>query len=385
MVTTLSVLLDMRGIRDTLATALNPPLCIVGQVNNNQTLTTGNNQIQGRIVWDTVYVDTVGGMGVVPGWPNWYCVMVPGFYEIDVSLSWQIQATGATGVRTGWIIIAQKAAQEVATGNGSPYTSTYVCPIGEQVSGNNNSLNPVNAASTRVYLGVGDMVGLGGMHTQGTSIATGNALGGAVMSIRWLGYNNTSDQTPTCGLPGGSSVVVTPATPSTSTYTKTYNATGTYSYYGSGSSFTQPKNTNSVLYQGEYSGGGAAGSDVGYALFNHSQIASDTSGATITAVKLKMQNQHSWYDSGASLIIGWTSNGTWSSSAPTSGMHYDVDEVFFSQGQTLTFSIPVSIGKAFQSSGATALAFGNNSTTNLKYYGYWTGNTYPQLSITYTK
>lgn len=378
---------DLRGIRDTIATALNPPLLVIGQINVAQTYTSGNNGIAGRMVWNSIYVDTAGGMGIVPGWGNWYCVMVPGFYEIMGQNEWAAQGSGAAGIRAAWIIVAQAAAAGVAAGTYSPYSgSTFVCPIGEQIPPNNNSKQVISSPSTRVYLGVGDMVSLGSMHNQGSSLNTGNGIaGGSWFSMRWVGFGNAADQFPTCGAPSGSSV--TPQPTKKSTYTKTYTATDTYSYYGSGSSWSQPRNHNGTMYQGWYSGAssGGAGSQTSYALFNHSQIASDLSGATVNWVHLQMKNQHFWYYSGGSLMTGWTTNSSWGGSAPTGGMHYDVKETHFGYGQYSVIDIPVSIGNAFKSSGATALTFGNNSTTNLLYYSYWNGGSYPQLIINYTK
>lgn len=208
------------------------------------------------------------------------------------------------------------------------------------------------------------------------------------MSLRWVGYATTSDQQPTIGLPGGATVI-NPTPPATkSTYTKAYRATGTYSYYGGASTWGQPRNHNGDLYQGWYSGASStgAGSQTSFALFNGTQIASDTSGATINYCHLIMQNQHTWYDSGANLMVGWSNNTSWGGAFPSGAtLHPNYSQPHFNEGATQTVSISATLGRAFQSSGATALMFGDNSTENLDYYGYWTGGTSPQLVINYTK
>jgi hypothetical protein len=380
---------DLRGIRDNLAMALNPPMLVVAQQNNAQTISTGV-QSAPRVLWDMVYVDTVGGMGAINGWPNWYCVMVPGVYEISGCVGWQSQSSGASGQRTGYIIIARNAAALIATGAGNPQSGdTYVCPIGETVNPNNNSgYGPICNPTTRIYLGIGDMVGLGAEHNQGSSITTGTGLGGSQMSLRWLGYNTFNDQFPTVNSPSNTGVVNSSPPATTSNYTKTYTATGTYSYYGGASTWSQPRNHNGLLYQGFYSGASTtgAGSQTSFILFNHTQIASDLSGATINWIYLKMQNQHFWYDNGGYLMAGWTSNTSWGGAFPSGNtLHPDYSRVWYNYGETANAQLSNSIATAFKSSSATAIMVGNNSTENLDYYGYFTGGTFPILYINYTK
>lgn len=377
---------EMRGIRDNLATAINPPLCITGCVNKNVSISSGNNGVQNHCVWDTLYVDTVGGMGIIPGWPNWYCCLVPGFYEIDAAVPWAAHSSGNSSIRTAWIIVAQGAAQMVAAGTGSPYTNaTYACPIGDQVYYNNSTISESDTPSTRIYLGVGDMVNIGLMQQSGIAVSTAVGNHGPVMSIRWVGYGTKADQYPTAGAPGGSSHTAPPT--SKTTYTKSWNATGTYSYWGTTTIWSpQLRYTNGLVYQGEYSGGGAAGAQFAIITVNQSSISSALSGATVNSCYLKMTNQHSWYDSGVSLQLGMTSDTSFGSSYNPNAGHclLDCGEFHFNEGQTVNMNIGVWFANELKSGTYKNLIMGNGNTS-LSYYGYWTGGTNPVLTITYTK
>lgn len=373
--------LEIRGLRDNLAMKLNPPLLVVGQKGTTESFTS---LIPARVAWDTVFIDTVGGMGIIPNWPNWYCVTVPGMYEISGSLVWSYQSSGAAGVRTGWIIVAQQAAQLLALGTGSPTSGDkYSIPIAETVTPNNNSTPPICNPSTRVYLGVGDMVSLGGIQTQGSAITSSAEFNGSLLSLRWLGWGTMADNYPIADWPGGGNAIPTPT--ATNTYTKTFSATGSYSYHGSTDGATL-RATNGDIWQGKATGT-TTGSQFGFATFNYTAIADALSGATINSVKLKMTNLHTWYSTGAYLMVGYTTySGAYGSTfTPGSGTHFNQLIIPFKEGETLTVDITgYDIGTAFQSGGATALAFGNDSTTLLDYYGYWSGDTNPELIFNYT-
>jgi hypothetical protein len=386
--------LDIRGLHDNLSTALAPPMCVVGAANHTQSYATGNIGLASeRLIFDSVYIDTAGGMGVVPGWPNWYCCMQPGFYEIDSTLNWQAQSSAA-GQRNGWIIVAQAAAQAVAAGTGTPTTvNRYVCPIGESVSGNVGSLEPVANASTRVYLGLGDMVTLGAMQNSGGTITTGRwPYAGSTLSLRWVGYSTLGDQLPVCQSPGngmfGAGQSQGGGNPVTTT-TGYWSGSYCYAYYGASAYYghgNELQDYGGPITQGKYQNG-VNGSCYGVVLFNYANMHSTLSGHTINWMQCKATNTHSWYNSGCKLMLGTTNitnNGTWANMRPGVWTWFDETEVSFNEGQTKWFNIPVSY---FGSLGSTAvgLVIGNNSTTNLEYYSTWgTGPNSWELAINYT-
>jgi hypothetical protein len=378
--------MDLRGITQSFQTALNPPILVVTQQNHTQAIGTGS-VTANPISWDTILYDTAGGMGAVPGYPDWYTVLVPGYYEICATLPWPGQTTGAAGCRGCWVEVAQQAAQQVAAGTATPLTSnSYVFPIGSETGPNNFNVVPRNSVYTRLYMGVGDMVSVGGYHNQGATLNPVNGNPGAMMSLRWLGYSTTDDQDFVLGLPAtgiGSGRRV-----QRTKFVKTYNCTATYSYYGTGTSLTpQLRNTNGAMFQSEASGAPSTASQFAFAVMPSATMVTDLTGATGISATLKVTNASAWWTTGAKLMVGFTSATVGGSSfVPGSTTQFDLAEQSFAVGQTLTFAIPRGIITNFQSHGATALAFGNNSTTSLDYYGSWAGGagTSVQLVVSYS-
>ena len=378
--------LDLRGITQSFQMALQPPMLVVTQQTHTQAVGTGSVSAN-PVIWDTVLYDTVSGMGAVVGFPSWYCVLVPGYYEICATLPWGSQTTGSAGCRGAWVMVAQQAAQQVAAGTGSPMTGAYVFPIGSQTGPNNLGVSPRNAVYTRQYLGVGDMVQIGAYQNQGVSLFPPNANPGAMMSLRWLGYATTDDQDFVLGLPAtgtgaGRRVQRTK-------FIKTYNATATYSYYGIGETLgTQLHITNGAMFQGQANAVPATASQFSFAVMPFSTMVTDLSGATGISATVKMTNASAWWPTGTKLMLGFTSATAGGSTfVPAATTQFDLVEQSFAVGQTVTFSIHTGIVTNFQSHGATALAFGNNVTTSLDYYGSWAGGAGAnvQMIVTYFK
>ena len=387
--------LEMRGLHDTLMTALQPPMTIVGDINHGQTIASGNIAAP-EIVWDQIYADTAGGMSAIPGWQNWYVCTVPGFYEINGCA--RMTHSSAGGTVAGYIAVASQAAQAVAAGTATPETvNAYVCPVGEQHQMNTQAIDLSMSASTRTYLGIGDMVAL--CMTQNTGTAE-VAKPFSTMSIRWCGYSTANDQVQFNSSLGGSGVTTNAPTSSggaggggaggssTTTTKKTYQSTwGTttnYAYWGTSTSFSpQLRSRNTTVYQGEYAGGVAAGSQFAVVVLNYSAIQSALSGATINWIKLTCTNEHFWYDSGGKIILGWSSRGPgWGNYySPNGNDHMNMQQVGFGVGQKKTFYLG-SWAKAIQSS-AKALLVGNNRTTDLQYYSFWSPSFV--LTVNYTK
>lgn len=184
---------DFRGINDLMATKLQPPMCIVGQRNQAQSVATSSTFTP--LIWDYVYVDTQGGMGYQPNWENWYVVTVPGYYDIDVSVVWTIDNTG-TGLRRARLVLAQNAVQGLAANTSTPLTVAESWLLDSEVRATSTGNNEVCSLSTRTYLGLGDMVSVDLWQNAGTAYTTGTDYNGSLMSLVWVGYATTNDQVP---------------------------------------------------------------------------------------------------------------------------------------------------------------------------------------------
>lgn len=184
---------DFRGINDLMATKLAPPMCIVGQRNQAQSVASLSTFTP--LIWDYVYVDTQGGMGYEPGWENWYVVTVPGYYDIDVSVVWTIDNVG-NGLRRARLVLAQNAVQGLNAGTSSPVTVGESWLLDSEVRAMSTGNNEVCQLSTRTYLGLGDMVSVDLWQNAGTPYTTGTDYNGSLMSLVWVGYSTSNDQIP---------------------------------------------------------------------------------------------------------------------------------------------------------------------------------------------
>lgn len=372
---------DLRGIADNLKLMLKPPMLAVSATSAIQSQANGS-LAQPQIFWDVLHVDTVGGMGAAPGWPNWYVCLVPGFYEIDACLSWQLGTTAGGTAGLGWIVVAQQAAQALAAATANPVTvPTYVCPIGEQIRINAVSMNPISNPTVRLYLGLGDMITLAGEQNTGAARGTAVGVGGSHLSLRFCGYGRTDDRTQINGSINGGSVT---QPKQTTFFTKTYNNTHSHSYNGSSASSPNTiRDTDGLAYQGTYSGGHSTrGSQYAQITLPYLTMQADltVTGAVMDSATLKCTNQHTWYTSGGKLMVGSCFSTPGSSPwliGSNSLNHTDIVTEAFDQGQTKTFTIPTSLIDSIRiGSGGThmkAYLIGNNSTENLDFYGYWTG------------
>jgi hypothetical protein len=150
--------------------------------------------------------------------------------------------------------------------------------------------------------------------------------------------------------------------------------------YGSGGG---TRNHNGDMYQGQASGNpGGWGSQ--YSIMDFfSVINAVPSGAVVNQALLRMQNKHTWYDSGAYL---YTHTAT-SSSVATFSSQYN--QIAFGEGQSVVTDVTVMVA-AMVSGGLRYVGVRVPSGgTALTGYGYWAGNNAasgvaPFLKITYT-
>jgi hypothetical protein len=392
--------LEIRGLHDTLATALHPPLAVAGLYNHIQTIPTGNN-VNPVVVWDTIYTDSAAGFAAVPAYPNWYTCMVPGYYEIMGSIPYLNVSSGDVGTRTGYIAVAQQAAQAVAAGTANPTTvNSYVCPVGEQHSTQNWNIPTAVCPSTQVYLGLGDMVALCTTSSEGGNDTIENLTGAPQMSLRWCGYGTLNDQVMiNSSLGGGGSVTQLPASGPAATssgasakrhYATSWTANATYSYYGTWSSWTpQLRATNSDVEQGLAPVGiigqpNTTGCQFGFVVFPYAAMRTALTGATITSVSLQCTNILTYYTSGT-LILGWSTRTSWGSSlTPSSATdHINSQQVGFSLGQAKSVGL-LSWANAFATT-ATSLFIGDNTSGGFQYLTDWGAPATWTLTISYTK
>ena len=381
--------LDIRGLTDNLQLGLTPPMLVVGQVGNQQTMPSGSNSTP-QVFWDTVFTDTVGGMGLMPGWPNWYVVLVPGFYDIDACVVHPLGG-GSLHTDSGWIIVAQQAAQQLAASNGTitPVTvGKYVCPIGEQQRINGTSLTVPNNPTTRMYLGLGDMVTAGYEQSSGANETSGSHNGGSRMSLLWRGYGQQDDRIQINSSVANGGTVTTP--PGTTIRTGVYNNTHTYSYEGFNKSNGDRRNSDGTCFQGLYPGDpNNHGTQVFQIAFDYASIKSDLTvpgTVKILAVSLTGSNNKTWYDFTRVQIGHSTQTPGGSNFDARTVAASDVVEYWWPNGATKTYALTNDFATTFMGASPTKfILFGDGRNTEVNHYGEWQGgkNSW-QLTIKYS-
>ena len=174
---------DQRGIYDTLQRLQVPPVCVVGQQSNQQSLSSATGSGV-TFIWDTLYMDSAGGWGIVPGAPNYYTVMLPGFYELDAVIQWNSQTGGNRFAR--FIVNDIGVTQGPAGGSNRSITATErTPPTGKPAA---------VTLSTRLYCGVGTTIGVRVWQDSGSTVLSGVSIAnGSIFSIVFAGYSQTAD------------------------------------------------------------------------------------------------------------------------------------------------------------------------------------------------
>jgi hypothetical protein len=172
----------------------------------------------------------------------------------------------------------------------------------------------------------------------------------------------------------------------TQQYTKTYSATWCGRYQGGGTRIS----SNSDIYQGQYDG--TNGNQKSLIGFDYATIASDLSGSTIVAIKMKLKNKHWYYAAGGEIIIGTHNSAV--SSAPTTwpGSGITTDRNRFGEwprSATWLVELGDDIGEDFRDGTVKGMIIGPGLSTSKDYYGFFAGSNdslaKPQLEITYVK
>ena len=172
-------------------------------------------------------------------------------------------------------------------------------------------------------------------------------------------------------------------TPET-TYTKTYNATGSRAFRGDNSIHS----TNGEIAQGD--GGFGNGDMKSWVGFDQSQIQSDLSGATILKVEFYLYFFHWYFNAGGTAVIGTHSETNVTSNGYSSGKaDSNLKQVGFNRNQGKWVDMTSVVGNDFKSGAATGIMIGPDPGTNqLEYYGKARGNTQsnePKIRIKYKK
>jgi hypothetical protein len=155
---------DQLAISKNLQTMITPPMLFVQQIQATQTF-----GLSGWVLFDTIAVDTAGGMNQTVDQPGMtYTIPIPGWYEICGTLN---VGSSTSGTITVWI----EQNQTFAIRQNAPAQCA-------QVSSGATGL----ATSAVMWCLPGDAIGL----VVGGSLTTSIANGGSHMSIRYLGQGS---------------------------------------------------------------------------------------------------------------------------------------------------------------------------------------------------
>jgi hypothetical protein len=156
----------------------------------------------------------------------------------------------------------------------------------------------------------------------------------------------------------------------TTSFDKTYTTDGTHSYQGSNGHQPNAKiNDNGIAYHGGNSGDTYNGKAKTWCHFDWSQIQSDLAGVSLASTTVRLNNNHSWYNSGMTVSIGWDTKTSFGAteSDPSSGS----TDVHFDEGEQKFVTVG-GLGTAFKNGTAKSITLFKNSSS-LTYYGYFAG------------
>lgn len=367
---------DMRGLTWPLQQSLTPPMLVAATGAGTEVLASGQ-QSTPQVFLDTIFSDSANGMGVMPGWPNWWVCLAPGFYEINATVPWQAVTSGGGAMNMAWIVVAKAGTVQLNDGSGfTPVTNqSYVCPVGEAIRQNSQSLVTVASPVTRMYLGLGDMVTLAGAQDTGgnRTIVPGTAL-----SIRFTALGTADDGCEFNSSINGGTVT---AKPVVSGGVKTYANTHVFTYYGGNATSGTPYGLyqqDTTANQGQYVGGVANGTQYALIEFPYQQIATDLAGKTVLSATLTASCTHTNNGQAITLIGGYyytvESTTSWNPTKQSPKPAINVFTEQFKEGQTKTWALSASsFQKYFLTNGARGFMIGDDKNTSLNYYGHFGG------------
>lgn len=225
----------------------------------------------------------------------------------------------------------------------------------------------------------GSPFGAGGAGTNSTSSSgTSGGAGGTDKGAGGAGGNAASNGTNGSS-PGGGGGGAGAAT-GTGTFKKDYYATASATYFGSdaiGGNANQLRNSSLANGQGTMTQGGETANNGRYngtmkALFllDSPTIQSDLSGVTITKVTVRMENEHTWYNSGMFVILGYANfdhfGATWNGASTTGVKTY-----WQTEGSNYVSDVTnLGLGNALKAGTAKCITLGNNTQRQMDLYNY---------------
>lgn len=265
-------------------------------------------------------------------------------------------------------------------GTGSTNSAHFDGGDGGGTSGNGGGASGGNSGSPTAA----GFNGLASTSNSGASAPAAQANSGNGGHGGALGANGANG-----GAPGGGGGGAGQGTSNQSSLTKTYTPVWTGSYIGPDGGSPNAGRSNSTMYQGgETSGGGSInGNQRWAAAFNRAAMAADFAGFTLTNATLTVSNQHTWFNSGMTILFDEFAG--LGSSAPGSypaGAYQDTwASATIAEGATHAFGVPLSVANRLLTS-SNGLGMGHNVAGsfpyNLSYYGFFSGGSSIKLTLT---
>lgn len=176
-------------------------------------------------------------------------------------------------------------------------------------------------------------------------------------------------------------IASTPAPPAVTTYTRTYSATWYQTY-----SEDNTQKSDTTANQGRYSS--SDGNQRSLIGFDYADMRSDLAGSTINKVTFTAYAEHWYYNNGGTAVLGthnYTSEpSTWADSRVAQNGQQSSG---WPRAAKRTVTLANSVGNGIRDGSITGIAFGPAPSSDLIYYGKFTGfgSNRPSITITFTK
>jgi hypothetical protein len=167
-------------------------------------------------------------------------------------------------------------------------------------------------------------------------------------------------------------------------YVEYFNASNTWAFWEYGQ-----RNKNSTIYQGAYSGEGyAQHAWIQWGFGSLGNGLSTVLNYTVQQVRIRLSNQHSWYNSGATVSFHSASGAA--PNQALNGVSSELQNWHINEGQTLWTTLGSSAWSPYKAGGTTyTVLHPPSSSLSLNYYSYYAGangsaSNIPQLAVYYS-
>jgi hypothetical protein len=167
-------------------------------------------------------------------------------------------------------------------------------------------------------------------------------------------------------------------------YNEYFDCSNSWSFWEYGQ-----RNTNGTLYQGAYSGEGyAQHAWLQWGFGSRGNGLNTVLNYQVNYVKVRLTNQHSWYNSGAT--VSWHSANGYAPNQGLNGVTSELQNWSIAEGATLWTTLGSGAWAPFKAGGVTyAVLHPPNGSQSLNYYSYYAGpnaaeSQKPQLWVNYT-